>query len=269
MKKYTYILVFILSIGNISMYAQQLDTIATDVARFTIDKLGQIYLADTRGNVFKKQVQNDSVKYYNNTLLGAPDIISAESGINLYVYFQDFGRLQVLDNYVSLKENLNLYDLGYNTVSLITASSDGGVWMYDIANNDLIKLSKGLHQVYDSGDLRNIVGEFMEPLFLDESKGMVFLADQEHLLVFDRFANLVKKLPVEGFKNAVSIGQGYIILTESELYYIDDKTIIEKNNIVLPIAIEKIDKIDYSNNILYLLMGQKLLSLNADRLKVH
>ncbi len=266
MKKYK--LIFLSVLLGMTASAQQLDTLSTEVAGFTIDKLGQIYIADIKGNVYKRQVQNDSVKYYNNTLLGAPDIISAESGINLYVYFQNFGRLQVLDNYVSLMEDLNLYEIGYNTVTLITASSDGGVWMYDIANNDLIKLSKGLKQVYDSGDLRNLIGDQMDPVFLDETEGMVFLASSSELLIFDRFANLVDKMPIPGFKNAVSQGRGYLVLTEDELLYVDAKDPLGRDKVMLPVDVQSVDRIEYYDEKLYLLMGECLVSLDATQLQM-
>ncbi len=251
----------------VSTFAQEV-TLVDHVSHFTVDKLGQLYYTDLDGNVFKHQAQNDSVKYYNNTLLGTPDIISAESGINVYIYYRDFGRLQILDNYVSLKEDVNLFDLGYNTITMITASSDGGVWMFDIANSELLKLSKELKLTYRSGDLRNLVGVYMDPIFLNESRGTVLLGSTDRVLLFDRFASYIQSFAAEDFRSAVKVGNGYIVHSDSTLHYYDSQIIQEPKELKLNLSISELSDMDFADDQLYLLQSDTVMRIPADRLRI-
>ncbi len=262
------ILILLTCVWN-TLCTAQVEQVVDHVYQFTVDKIGQLYYTDEAGNIYKHQAQNDSVKYYNNTLLGTPDMISAESGINVYIYYRDFGRLQILDNYVSLKEDLNLFDMGYSTISMMTASSDGGVWMYDIANSELLKLSKDLKLTYRSGDLRNVLGTFIEPVFLNESRGNIILASEDNVMIFDRFASYISSFASQHFRTATNIGAGYVVLTSDTLQYYDARNLMEPHYIQYDIPTAGIQQIDFADGSLYVQNQDTLIRTPVDSLRIY
>ncbi len=255
-KLYFILLLFLISLGA----KAGIDTLASDVRLFAVDDIGQLYYSTQSGTIYKHQLTNDSVKNYNNILLGEPDILSAKSGARIYAYYAGLANLEALDNYLRPIEKINLIDRGYSTVECMAASADGGLWLFDAMRNELVKLSQEFTEKYNSDDLRNVWGDSFFPRSISESGEEVFLISESEVLVFDRFANLKKSLPIAGVKKVIRTKKGYIFLQEQSVKWLDEVRFGE-SLLDLQIPYEQISDIGISLDKLFLLADGYILCI--------
>ncbi len=248
-------------------YAMQskVDTLASDVVLFAVDDIGQLYYSDHSGTIYKHQLTNDSVKNYNNILIGQPDLLSAKSGTRIYAFYQGLANIEALDNYLRPIEKINLIDRDYSTVECMAASADGGIWLFDAMRNELIKLTQEFEESYNSDDLRNVWGDSFFPESIIESGEEVFLISESEVLVFDRFANLKKSLPLEGVLKVLRSKNGYIFLQQDSIKWLDAVSFGE-SQIDLGVEYDHIEDIAIAMGKFYLLVDHQILRIPLDEI---
>ena len=132
------------------------------------------------------------------------------------VYYQETGQLVVLNNTISELSPavvLNLNGLG--TATLATTSVQNSYWFYDPIQGAIIRTTNTFKEIFNSGNLDQLLGVQINPTFMIERGDRLYLNDPlQGVLVFDLFGTYLKTIPIFGINS--------FQVTEHGIYYLKD-----------------------------------------------
>ncbi len=161
-------------------------TIPVQNGYFTTDPIGNIYLVKDQNFIVKYNPKGDSIGVFNDITSGAVSMIDASNPLRVLVFYSGFSRIKILDNLLSLKNELDLARLGLFNVPAIANSMDGNIWVYD-PSGTLLKIDDRLAIKY-SYLLRNMIDFSINPSHMVERDRTLYMTDStEGILLFDRF----------------------------------------------------------------------------------
>lgn len=162
------------------------------------DHLGNYYLVGK--HKIQKVVNGDSlVQFHQRTNWGDISSVDASNPMKIVVFYADYRRVEILDNWMTVLREVNLDEYVYMQANAICGSSTNGFWLYD-ENSALLK------RIDDSGNLvrqsistRQSIGKVLQVKYLQERNGKVYVSDpQVGIVVFDMFGTYIKTLPILG-----------------------------------------------------------------------
>lgn len=222
-----------------------------------VDNLGHIYII-SEGTL--KKFDGEGALLYTYTELMDGKIQSADVGdpLKIMIFNPDFGKIKFLDNKLSLKKDfIVLSDLGYPNASLTAGSYENGFWLFDPLGNQVIRFDNNLRQTHNSGNIANITGFEINPVFMTEADNTLYLCDPANgILVFDRYATYIRLLPIKNLRSFQVFSQQIIYPEGGKLKTFDLKTFEEKT-ILFPETDEIVNAI-WSNDRIYVLTGTHL-----------
>jgi hypothetical protein len=177
-------------------------SVKTDADKITSDNLGNVYLIKDE-SIFKYDSLGVLQKTFNNKTFGAITSADATNALRIVLFYKDFNRVVTLDNTLSQNgEALTLETIGFPLASLVAASHDNGLWIYDMRNFELIRLNRNMQEEHRSGNLSQILGIELQPNFMIEKDNRVFVNNPgTGILVFDVFGTYSKTIPVLNLKS--------------------------------------------------------------------
>ncbi len=120
------------------------------------------------------------------------------------LFYKDYQQLVFVDNQLTQKnEPISLEKLGYEQTELACVSANNGIWLFNKANNELVRFDEQLKQLASTGNLKQMLQtEDIKPNFLLEHNGNVFLnCPAAGIYVFDIFGTFSKIISLKGLKN--------------------------------------------------------------------
>lgn len=190
---------------------------------FTVDNLGNILLV--KDNEIVKYLSTG--KYFNrysNLKLGTITSVDALNPLRLMLFYKDYQQLIFLDNQLSQKSDpVSLEKLGYEQTELVCVSANNGIWLFNKANNELVRFDEQLKQIASTGNLKQMLQtEELKPNFLIEHNGNVFLNCPEvGIHVFDIFGTFSKIISLKGLEN--------FQVNENIIYFLKDNQLCSYN----------------------------------------
>jgi hypothetical protein len=188
----------------------------TDAHSVAVDVLGNHYLiGNTRIEMFD---DNGKKKYeYNSSISDRIYSVDISRALRPLVYFKEQGRVDYLDNTLSLQNNsIDLFSLPFDRIGAVAASVDNHIWIYDEARNEVFRLDESLNVISSSGNLGNWLPMGMEEVIMHEDRDRLYLADAETgIVMFDLYGNFVAQLitkPIDDF-----------FLGDGGIYFLSDK----------------------------------------------
>lgn len=171
---------------------------------FTVDNLGNVIFV--KESELEKYLANG--KYftrYSNLKFGSITSVDATNPLRIMLFYKDYQQLVFLDNQLTQKnEPVSLERLGHEQTELacISANNDG-FWLFNKANNDLVRFDDQLKKVASTGNLKQMLQtEEIHPNFLLEYNGNVFLNCPEvGIYVFDIFGTFSKIISLKGLES--------------------------------------------------------------------
>lgn len=161
-------------------------TIPVENGYFTTDPIGNFYLVRDNNFIVKYNAQGDSLGVFNDISSGAVSMIDASNPLRVLVFYSGFSRIKILDNLLSLKNELDLSRINLFNVPAIANSMDGNIWVYD-PSGTLLKIDDRL-EIKHSYLLRNMIDFSINPSHMVERDRALYLTDStEGILQFDRF----------------------------------------------------------------------------------
>ncbi|MFC2100530.1 hypothetical protein ACFLRZ_01735 [Bacteroidota bacterium] len=191
----------------------------------TSDKLGNLYVIDNN-QLIKFNSQLELEKTYSNLNLGAISFIDAADPLKIILYYKDFSTVEFLDNTLSPSgDPVSLRNLGLELATLVCSSFDNSFWVYEPQNFQLIRLDKKLQILFNSGNINQITGNDIQPVFMIEYNNHLYLSDPETgILVFDRYGTYYKTIPIKSLNNFQIIDTQLYYFSESSLKVYNLKT---------------------------------------------
>jgi hypothetical protein len=172
--------------------------INVEASRMTSDNIGNVYLIKDE-SIAKYDSKGVLQKTFSNKNFGAITSADATNALRIILFYKDFNRVVTLDNTLSQNgDPLTLETIGYPLASLVAASHDNGLWVFDQANFELLRLNRNLQVENRSGNLSQILGIDLQPNFLIEKDNRLFLNNPSTgILTFDVFGTYSKTLPIK------------------------------------------------------------------------
>lgn len=203
----------------------------------TTDNLGNAYVIE--GDEMTKYLETGSkYRVFSNKRLGKISAVDALNPLKIVVFYRDFSKVVFLDN--TITENgmpLNLADRDLEFASIICASFDNGIWVYDPVRFLLLRLNQNLQETVRITNLNQILGYSPQPMFMTEYDNRLFMSDPDRgILMFDIFGTYLStiRLPEIG-KFQVTEQQIYFPHEQSKLIAYGLKS-LRLDSISLPVA---------------------------------
>lgn len=172
-----------------------------EAEKMVTDNIGNVYLI--KGEFISKYDSKGVLqKTFSNKNFGAITSADATNALRIILFYKDFNRIVTLDNTLSLNgDPLTLETIGYPLATLVAASHDNGMWIYDQANFELLRLNRNLQVENRSGNLSQILGIELQPNFLIEKDNRLFLNNPSTgIMIFDVFGTYSKTLAIKNLK---------------------------------------------------------------------
>lgn len=225
-------------------------TINTPVSYLTTDNLGNIYTVNN--DVLSKFYPNGELfKTYNNKTLGKITYIDATNAMRPLVFYRDFYQVVFLDNTLTANGPvIDLLNLNFRQPQMVCTSSNNGIWVFDQLTQELYRLNQNFEITNKSGNLVQVLGNNINPIFLTEYNNMVYMSDDElGIMVFDIFGNYQKTIPIKS-TSSFQITEDRIYFTADSVFYNYDFLSFEKEQIGLPE--KKFTFVRVEDNLLYI-----------------
>ena len=182
------------------------------------DPMGNIYIV--KDNTLKKYAPNHvEGGHYTNTFLGNIHSVDVSDPLRILLFYKDHNQVVWVDNFLSeIRSPIWLDALGIDQVELVCSSNQGGLWVFNSLNNQLQYYDVNLQLVNESPSLNILTGPDIRPTFmLEKSRSLYLNVPGTGILVFDRFGNYSRTLPVE----TPSVFQ----VTDSNVYYMSESNL--------------------------------------------
>jgi hypothetical protein len=163
----------------------------------SVDPLGQNYIISA-GSLIKYHPGGDSAYSWSDPQSGGITLIDTGDPMRILVYQKDFNLLRFLNNRLApLSGPLRLDDLGLTAPLALAVCRRGGFWVLDGSTYRLRMIDPQLNTVVESVPLNLLSGGgSMDYRMIESADQLLLLIPGREILVFDLFANLVKKIPL-------------------------------------------------------------------------
>ena len=183
---------------------------------FQTDRLGNIFVADTKNEIRKYDARGNLQFRYSNNNLGELATLDATDPFNLLLFYPNYETVITLDRTLTPTGEYNLFDLGVPEVRALGMSRDNKIWVYDLTDFRLKKIDQNGKLLLASDDLSLTLGRGLQPNFIIERDQQVFVNDPEvGILVFDLFGRYLKTIDLKGLSD-FQIVQDRIIYWQGE-----------------------------------------------------
>ncbi|HNQ11715.1 MAG TPA: hypothetical protein PKM16_00810 [Bacteroidia bacterium] len=199
---------------------------------YTTDNFGNLLIA-SNGDVVKYDLNGVQTAIYSSRDAGNVHSIDATDPLKVIVFYKDFGIVRVLDQWLAIKSEINLRDIGLKEPWLVCNSGSNGYWIFDQSDFQLKKVNNQLSIISESLPINRLFKN-VNPNFLIETANFVLLnLPDKGILVFDNFGIYSRTIDIKELK--------YFQPREYEIFYAQNDTIIscnlytlEREEIVLP-----------------------------------
>lgn len=208
--------IFFIYLFLFSVFASAQDTLTLkdEVKIITADPFENIYVVGQSNNITKYNIHLKEEAVINLNYLGEIASIDVSNPFEIYVFLKENNKMIFLNSQLGLIGETQFYE---SFALLACRSFDNNIWIYNINQNQLIKVNKNLNPLSLSENLQIHVSSF-QPFFIKEYKNLIYLQDSVNnkILVFDINANLIGINEIN--HNAP------MVLTNDSLLIINDST---------------------------------------------
>ena len=144
----------------------------------TTDFLKNVYVVDEQNKLTKYDSLGNVVASYSDSKYGRLTAVDASSPLNVLLFYKYYNTIVTTDMKLNVKRLFKLSSLANNPINnapVACMSYDNYIWVYDADASRLKKIDHNYQVIYQSLDLRNILGEAVSPSFLLERDGLIYM----------------------------------------------------------------------------------------------
>ncbi len=202
--------------------------IANDTLRFVenskvyCDKLGSIYIVTPFNDIEKYNSKKEKLATYNQKVYGNIFSIDVSNPFEIYVFYKDQSIVLFLDNQLNQRGITNLNDIGIQQASAIARSFDNQIWVMDLADLKLKKISKDLKVLTESNVLNSTSIEMPLNLeFLIDNNQHIYTLNQGVIYSFDVFGNFEKRISTDSITQFQILDDVIYYNKNNKIYHIE------------------------------------------------
>ncbi len=235
-------LIFILLFFTITSFCQNdsdwkvIYSVEKDLDFIAFDNLFNVYTIH-ESEIAKYNSEGKFQIRYSDKRLGEIGQVDVEYPLKPLLNYPDLNNIAILDNTLSNNRgNIDLSRLNIAIGALAINSIQNHFWFYDAMTFSLIRANDNLQQISTTGNLAQVLGIDLNPVYMVEFANRLYLNNPETgILVFDIFGTYIKTIPLKGL--------GRFQVFENEIVYFAKNQIIRYNTLlfqetVIPIPIE-------------------------------
>lgn len=155
--------------------------------------------------------------HYSNPSLGAITQVDASIPTKPLVFYQEAGAIVMLDNKLTAINTLDLFNKGFNSISLVAAVGPSRIALYDESNLEL-------HLVdYELNTIRTTKCNFEEGfnpqiILTNLDKSIMLIDSALGVFIFDQFGSFEKRIRLVGIESGDLINDKLIYLKNNKVY---------------------------------------------------
>lgn len=176
-------------------------TIQADIADFTVDNLGNIYLLTKDNQLKKLNANGDSLAVFNDIRrYGTIWSIDVTNPLKLLIFYREFTVIIELDRFLNIINTIDLHRLNILQAKAVGLAYDNNVWVYDELEAKLKRIGDDGSLVDQTTDFRQLFDSVPDPSIIRDQGGLVYLYDStKGVYVFDHYGGLKTRVPLTGW----------------------------------------------------------------------
>lgn len=192
------------------------DLPASEEASLDMDALGHSYLW-TPEKVVMFDTKGKELAFYSELAFGDIQSIDVRDALKPIVFYQDAGKLVILDNTLSAQsEVIDLFRVYDGMAVAICSSIDNHYWVFDTQRQEIVRVDGGFNEVTSSGSLSALGIDGLYPEQLFESNQQLYVWEEDYgFLVFDLFGTLIRKIEMPKLAH-VHLRKGDLLITTKD-----------------------------------------------------
>ena len=234
-----------------------LKSIKVNGTQLYTDAIENYYVA-SQNSICKTSSQNNSKFIYSLKRSGTITSIDAGDPMRVLVFYKDLSLITFLDNFMAEASSISLMDFGLDQAETVCKALNNGIWVYDIKQDKLVKISAALNIDVEILNIQRIIGENFNPTQMIERNNGLYLNDPaKGIFVFDNYGAYLRKIPEPNIR---------------KFNVLDGILSFRRNNDIFSLNTETLElsKI-YSDSTMtdFSITEKKLFILNADSLHIY
>ena len=224
MIKLNYIIISLSILSSLKVKGQDTLTLNNlkNISCLSIDAKGNKYISDDLLTLYKYGPNNKLITNVNNKSYGNITSIDCSNPFEIYVFYKDQNILVFFDNMLNIRGEVRLNDFQMNNVTCVSRSYDNHIWLIDMSENKLLKISKSGKRLAESNYLNSITRKQINPFKIWELNGQVHVADSTlGVFTFDIYTTLDKTYYTKSFSS--------ITCNTDYLYYNQKGAVVKYN----------------------------------------
>lgn len=216
--------------GQDSSYTELLRMKVPRLQSFTLDNLGNLYVANEMGDIIKYDKQGKQVATANIKTYGRVHSIDASNAFEIYIFYKEQNRVLLFDNQLNIRVEWDFEQAGFVMLGAVARSFDNKLWVFDLNDLRLKKVNKELAVEFNSGNVRAFAkATSFNPSYIGDNNREVYLYDSLNgLYVFDNFGNYIKRVIISESTQVVSQGGRIYFLRKGIVWELDEILLGEK-----------------------------------------
>ena len=222
------------------------------------DPVENYYISNST-SIWKTSSQNNQKFVFDSKKSGTITLIDAGDPMKILVFYKDLSLITFLDNFLAEGSfNISLMDFGLDQAEVVCKSLNNGIWVYDVKQDKLVKISNTLKIEVEILNIQRIIGETISPIqMLERTTGLYINDPQKGIFVFDNYGAFLRKIPELNISKFNVIENTLAFRQGNEINTLNTRT-LEFNKLFSDSLMT-----DFSIN------EKKLYILNADSLRIY
>ena len=216
------------------------------------------YYISNQISIWKTSSQNNLNFTYSLKRSGNISTIDAGDPMKVLVFYKDLSLISFLDNFLAEESSIQLMDFGLDQAEVVCKALNNGIWVYDVKQDKLVKISSALKVDVEILNIQRIIGESFAPTQMLERNNGLYLNDpQKGIFVFDNYGAFIRKIPEANI---------------SKFNVIENFITFRRNNDIFSLNKETLELFKiYSDSTMtdFSITEKKLYILNADSLHIY
>lgn len=206
-------------------------SINVDAKEIQTDRMGNLYVVSKTNQLYKYSSVGKLLSTLNYNYSGNISLIDASNPLEIYVFYRELNSIVFLDNNLAFRGDINLSNFSIGQASSIARSYDNGIWVFDVADLQVKKLSKEGSISLQSANVRQFTqANSVMPTFMYDNNDRLYVNDSAlGIMVFDVFTNFIKTLPIKGIIDFKVLGDDLYFIKNKVLYSYNLKGLLQKS----------------------------------------
>ena len=187
------------------------------------DDMGNLYIVSPTNQLYKYNYSGKVLATLNYNYIGNISSLDVSNPMEIYVFYKEINRVLLLDNNLAYRGELDLTKLNITQAAAIARSFDNGIWVFDLGDLQLKKISKDGILSQSSGNIKQFTQTDFIPNLLSDNTNQIMLCNDSICLLFDVFTAYIKTVKFKNSQN-FQFGNNQIFETnQSQINSIDLK----------------------------------------------